>query len=234
MLFSCKSNNKKADIETFDTRFSKVEVECIRHGSLAINFEGYKIMIDPVGEMDGKKTDYSKFGKVDAIFVTHEHFDHMDPKVIGQLSDEHTKIFANAAGCEQLGFGTALANGDKGTLNEKISYEVIPAYNVTSGHLQFHQKGHGNGYLFEMDGLRMYIAGDTEYIPEMMDLGEVHVAFLPCNQPYTMTVKMAAAAAEAIRPQILVPYHLTDTNIGAIKTALDGSGIDVRLHESLR
>jgi len=234
MLFSFKSNAQKADIESFATQHGTVTVECICHGSLAISFDGYLIMVDPVAEMDGRKIDCTKFGKADAIFVTHHHYDHMDPKAISQLSDGHTAIFANGTACEQLGTGTALALGDKGILNDKISYETTAAYNTTPDHLKFHPKGIGNGYIFEIDGLRIYVAGDTEFIPEMKELERIDVAFLPVNQPYTMTVEQATEAARAISPKIFVPYHLTDTKIEAIKKALDGSDIEVRLHESLR
>lgn len=234
MLFSCRSKDKKHDIESFDTQNGTVEVECIRHGSLAINYKGYRILIDPVGEMDGKKTDYSTFGKADAIFITHHHSDHMDPETIALLSDDSTVLCANGTACEMLGKGTVIANGEKGVLNERISFEATAAYNTTPDHLRFHPKGVGNGYIFEIDGLRIYIAGDTEFIPEMKGLGRIDVAFLPVNQPYTMTVSQAAEAAKAIAPKIFIPYHLTDTNIGVIKAALEGSGIEVRLHESLR
>lgn len=234
MFFSCNSKKNLTDTELFPTRNGTVTVHCIRHGSLAIDYNGYIMMIDPVGEMDGQKTDYSSFGKADAVFVTHEHFDHMDPELIGILSKEGTKVFANAAGCSKMGFGEAVTAGCSGKLNDRISYSVVQAYNVTPDHLKFHPKGNGNGYIFDIDGIRIYVAGDTEFIPEMKEMEGIDVAFLPCNQPYTMTVDMAVEAAKAISPKILVPYHLTDTDIKAIRKALDGSGIEVRLHESLR
>lgn len=234
MLFSCNSKKPQYDIETFPTQTGALSVHCIRHGSLAIDFKDYRILIDPVGEMDGQTIDYSAFGKADAVFVTHEHFDHMDPQLIGKLSKEGTRVFANAAGCGKMGFGEAVAAGCSGILNDRISYTVVPAYNVTPDHLKFHPKGNGNGYVFDIDGIRIYVAGDTEFIPEMKEMEGIDVAFLPCNQPYTMTVDMAVEAAEAISPKIFVPYHLTDTNVDAIRKALDGSGIEVRLHESLR
>ena len=73
--------------------------------------------------------------------------------------------------------------------------------------------------------------GDTEDIPEMKDLKDIDIAFLPVNQPYTMTVPQAAKAAKMFSPKILYPYHYGDTKIGELKDALKGSGIDVRIRE---
>ena len=73
--------------------------------------------------------------------------------------------------------------------------------------------------------------GDTEDIPEMKDLKDIDIAFLPVNQPYTMTVPQAAKAARMFSPKILYPYHYGDTKIGELKDALKGSGIDVRIRE---
>ena len=73
--------------------------------------------------------------------------------------------------------------------------------------------------------------GDTEDIPEMKDLKDIDIAFLPVNQPYTMTVPQAAKAARMFSPKILYPYHYGNTKIGELKDALKGSGIDVRIRE---
>ena len=91
---------------------------------------------------------------------------------------------------------------------EGIDIEAIPAYNFTEGHENFHPAGgRDNGYLLSLGGTRIYIAGDTENTPEMMQLQDIDIAFLPVNQPYTMTVDQAAEAVRAIHPTIFYPYH---------------------------
>ena len=72
----------------------------------------------------------------------------------------------------------------------------------------FHIKGEGNGYLLEVANLRIYIAGDTELIPEMEKLGPVDIAFLPKNLPYTMSDQMFVETARLIRPTYLYPLPL--------------------------
>jgi hypothetical protein len=88
-----------------------------------------------------------------------------------------------------------LANGETASV-AGIGVEAIPMYNLTAERLQYHAKGRGNGYVLTMGGKRVYIAGDTEDIPEMRQLRDIDVAFVPMNLPFTMTV---AQAADAVR-----------------------------------
>ena len=120
------------------------------------------------------------------------------------------------------------ANGQWPMVNE-IALEAVPAYNTTEGHLQFHPKGRDNGYILTLDGLRIYIAGDTEDIPEMSDIKDIDIAFLPCNQPYTMTPEQLVRAAKVIKPKVLFPYHYGNTDVSTIPAKLEGEGIDVRI-----
>lgn len=112
---------------------------------------------------------------------------------------------------------------------QKPAYETDPAYNITEGHLQFHPKERDNGYVLTLDGLRIYIAGDTEDIPEMAFLKDIDIAFLPCNQPYTMTLAQTVHAAKMVKPKVLFPYHYGETNVKGIPAQLQSEGIDVRI-----
>ena len=84
-----------------------------------------------------------------------------------------------------------MKNGEVRTV-EGIKIEAVPAYNIVhmrSEGVPFHAKGSGNGYVVTLGGKRIYVAGDTENIPEMSELGTIDCAFLPMNLPYTMTPK---------------------------------------------
>ena len=212
--------------DMFKTKEGKtVTITAIKHASLRIQYDGLEIQVDPVAKY-APETDYSKFPKADVILVTHEHFDH---DTIAALKKDGTEIVANPAVQKMLGFGTALTNGESRVLAKGIKLDAVPAYNTTPGHTQFHPKGRDNGYVLTIDGLRIYIAGDTEDIPEMSALKNIDVAFLPCNQPYTMTPEQLAKAARTIKPKVLFPYHYSQTPVKQVADLLAGSGIDVRI-----
>jgi L-ascorbate metabolism protein UlaG (beta-lactamase superfamily) len=124
-----------------------------------------------------------------------------------------------------------LNNGDSIIYRDDIKIEAVSAYNTTPGREQFHPKGRGNGYVLTLDGLRIYIAGDTEDIPEMANLKDIDIAFLPCNQPYTMTVDQLVNAAKVIKPKVLFPYHYSQTPIQQASLRLAGTGIKVLIRD---
>ena len=215
--------------DTFKTKGGKdVVITAIKHASLRIQYDGLEIQVDPVVEY-APATDYSKFPKADVILVTHEHFDHFDRDAIAALRKDGPEIVANPAVQKMLGSGTAMTNGESRVVAKGIKLDAVPAYNTTPGHTQFHPKGRDNGYVLTIDGLRIYIAGDTEDIPEMAGVKNIDVAFLPCNQPYTMTPEQVAKAARTIKPTVLFPYHYSQTPVKRVAELLAGSGIDVRI-----
>ena len=230
MLFSFFSMSVPYEVEHFKTDGGKdVDITLIKHGTLEIRYDGLSIQIDPVSGL-GKPTDYAKeFPKADVILVTHEHGDHLDKGAISDLRKDDTRLVTNARSVEILGWGTVMANGDKLQLRDDVLLEAVPAYNNTKGHLQFHPKGRDNGFVLTLDGLRIYIAGDTEDIPELSELKDIDIAFLPVNQPYTMTVEQCVRAAKTIAPKVLIPYHFGQTDLSGLPALLPG--IDVRLRQ---
>ena len=215
--------------DTFKTASGKsVTITAIKHASLQIQYDGLEIQVDPVAKYP-PATDYAKFPKADVILVTHEHFDHFDRDAIAALKKGGTQVIANPSVQKMLGFGTVMANGESRVIGKTITLDAVPAYNTTAGRTQFHPKGRDNGYVLTLDGLRIYTAGDTEDIPEMAKLKDIDVAFLPCNQPYTMTPEQVAKAAKTIKPKVLFPYHYSETPIKRVSELLSNTSIDVRI-----
>ena len=108
-----------------------------------------------------------------------------------------------------------------------LKVEAVAAYNTSEGHLQFHPREREDcGYILTIGGSRIYVAGDTELTDEMKALQDIDVAFLPVNQPYTMTVEQAVEAVKAIRPARFYPYHYGQveqtTDLEALKAQLEG------------
>ena len=218
------------EVDVFKTKSGKtVKFHALVHASMRIEYEGRELMIDPVTKLGSKTIDYTAMPKADYILVTHEHGDHFDQAAIKQLTDKKTQLITNERCAEKLGYGRVMANGEKMSLAEDITLEAVPAYNITEGHTQFHPKGRDNGFILTIDGLRIYIAGDTEDIPEMTDIKDIDVAFMPCNQPYTMTPDQLIKAAKTVKPKVLFPYHYGQTDVTAIPSKLKESGIDVRI-----
>ncbi|MDO4971678.1 MAG: MBL fold metallo-hydrolase [Bacteroidales bacterium] len=215
--------------DVFTTKNGKrVEFVAVKHASIRIIYDDKEIEIDPVTKLP-PVTDYATFPKADYIFVTHEHFDHCDAEAVKALSKEETVVVANANSAKILGLGEVMQNGDKKQLAPDITVEAVPAYNTSEGKTQFHPKGRDNGYILSLDGLRIYIAGDTEDIPEMAQVKDIDVAFMPCNQPFTMLPQQLAKAAAMVKPKVLFPYHLSETSVDEICAQLKGLAIDTRI-----
>lgn len=222
----------KEEVDVFRTdNGTDVFVHCIKHGTLSINIGNKWIYVDPVTDKVQPVTDFTSMPKADYILVTHEHGDHLDAKAIEQLTKEGTVLIANPRSSEILGGkGDVMKNGDSKNLGA-WQIEAVPAYNISADKQQFHPKGRDNGYVLTIEGLRIYIAGDTEPIPEMQAIKDIDVAFLPCNLPFTMTPEQLAEAAKTINPKVLFPYHYGKTDIQQAQKLLDNSAIDVRIRQ---
>lgn len=224
---SCASDY---EMDTFKTKSGKeVRFHALVHASIRIQYNGLEIQVDPVRKLGNRTIDYTSMPKADYILITHEHGDHFDKEAIKQLEDKGTMVILNGRCSEMLGYGEKMKNYDQLHLSEDISIEAVPAYNITEGRTQFHPKGRDNGYILTIDGLRIYIAGDTEDIPEMEEIKDIDIAFLPCNQPYTMTTEQLVRAARTIRPHVLFPYHYGQTNVSQLPDELKDDGVDVRI-----
>ena len=235
ILLGCltaSGSNAAQKVDEFTTKSGKkVIITCIKHASIEINYNGTEIQIDPVGANVKPETDYAQFPKANIILITHEHKDHFEREAIACIRTPATSCYSNTAVYNMFRNSIPLKNGDSVQYASDIKIEAVPAYNYTEGRTQFHPKGRDNGYILTLDGLRIYIAGDTEDIPEMADLKNIDIAFLPCNQPYTMTVDQLVKAARTISPKVLFPYHYSETPISQVVMKLAGSGIDVRIRD---
>ncbi len=200
-------------------------IQPLNHSALHFEYRGKQYYVDPAG-----RADWANLPKADAIFITHEHSDHLSPPTITLLKKEGTLIFANESSVKQAGFGTVIAVGEKRPVFD-ITVEAVPAYNLSPDRLQFHPKTRkDNGYVLTFGGKRVYVAGDTEGTPEMKALQNIDIAFLPINLPYTMLPKDAAEAARAFKPKILYPYHQGQSDPAEVKRLLaDVPEIEVRV-----
>ena len=218
------------ETDVIPTSAGDVKITFLGHGSLMFGFKRKIIYVDPFSRV----ADYSKLPQADLILITHEHRDHLDLEALGRVRTEKTAVVLTETCARQVEGGIVMQNGDVHVFNG-MQVEAVPAYNLVhkrENGQPFHPKGVGNGYILTFGDKRVYVAGDTENIPEMKRLEDIECAFLPMNLPYTMTPEMVADAAKAIRPKILYPYHYGSTDTSKLVELLrEQEGIEVRIRK---
>ena len=202
----------------------EITLTFFKHASLSIEINGKYIYVDPVDEY----ANYGQLPKADLILVTHSHYDHLDMAAIDRLHKNDTRIICDKTSAEAFEFDCiTMTPGNTAQPLENVAIEAVPAYNISEGHLQFHPKEREDcGYILTIGGTRLYIAGDTENNDDIKSLENIDIAFLPVNQPFTMTVDQAVDVVKAIRPKIFYPYHYGGTehatDIDRLVRDLDG------------
>ncbi len=216
-LFSCKEAPKDnrnpisapagQESQSLDAKKDYISVHPVEHASFVLHFFEKVIYVDPVGAADS----YTDFQKPDVILLTDIHPDHLQVEILQTLITSNTKIISPNAVTNKLPPALkkqtkVLNNFEEITLGGSV-IKALPMYNLPESAESMHPKGRGNGYLLQEKDKRVYIAGDTEDIPEMRNLKDINIAFVPMNLPYTMTVEDAADAVLDFKPHKVYPYH---------------------------
>ncbi len=224
-ILQTTKDEKAFEKDVIHTQTGNITITFVGHATLVIEFNNMVIHVDPWTQ----QADYSRLPKADLILITHNHFDHLDPKAVDLIMKSTTQIVLTEETYKTLKKGIVMHNGDTKTI-AGVPIQAVPAYNTTKGHEQYHPKGRDNGYILTLGGKRIYIAGDTEDIPEMASLKNIDIAFLPMNQPYTMVPEQVALAVSKFHPKILYPYHYGDTDVSRLQKLMAGeSGTEVRI-----
>lgn len=225
-LFGCgRPKTPEYPSDTITThQGTEVTLTFFKHASLSIAVDGKYIYVDPVSGY----ADYAALPKADIVLVTHSHYDHLDIAAVEKVLTPDTEIVCDRTSAEAFEMNCyTMRPGSVATPRDYVKIEATAAYNTSQGHTQFHPKNREDcGYILTIGGTRIYIAGDTEPNPEMKALKNIDIAFLPVNQPYTMTVDQAVEAVKAIRPTVFYPYHYGEveekTDIDRLVRELEG------------
>lgn len=193
---------------------SKELLEGVSHFKQStIRIKGEKtIYIDPYS-FDGEPKD------ADIIFVTHIHGDHFSIADIKKVAKSDAVLVLPddcAEKARKEGYWNIVSViPSKAYKADGISFETVPSYNIDK---DYHKKGSNwVGYIININSKTYYVAGDTDVIPEMNGI-KTDVAFLPVGGTYTMTAAQAAAAANIIKPFVVVPIHFADI-VGTVEDA---------------
>lgn len=199
--FSIKSQ------DVIPTNDGELKVFPILHGTVAFEWNGMTIYVDPYGGSGA----FSAVGDPDIILITDIHGDHLNTKTLEELNTSNVQLFAPQAVFEKLDEGfkakTTVINNGESVDFKGLNITAIPMYNLPDDETSRHKKGRGNGYILTIGGKRIYLSGDTEDIPEMRALKNIDVAFVCMNLPYTMSIKQASSAVSEFKPSIVYPYH---------------------------
>lgn len=228
-------SGQRPEADSFKMKKGNLVIQPILHGTLAFQYEGNLIYVDPYGGAEA----FQGIAKPNLILITDIHGDHLNEETLDAINTEGIKLVVPQAVADQIAQKyqsqlVILANGEQ-SKQLGIGIEAIPMYNLPESADAKHVKGRGNGYLLHIGKKKVYISGDTADITEMRELKDIDIAFVCMNLPYTMTIDQAASAVLDFKPKVVYPYHyrgnpdMSDTE--AFKKLVNDQNpeIDVRL-----
>jgi L-ascorbate metabolism protein UlaG (beta-lactamase superfamily) len=223
--------------DTIATTNGNLVIHPVHHAGVVFTWNGKRIVADPTTFPPGPNSgaaDFKGANPPDLILITHEHGDHFSVPTLTGLAGPNTVLVVPQSVYGMLpaalqAKAKVMKNGDKGTY-AGINIEAVPAYNTTSERMMYHPKGRDNGYVLNLGGKRVYLAGDTEETPELKNLPNIDVAFVPMNLPYTMTEAAAATWVKDFKPKIVYPYHYGMSDVKKF-AMLVGNASEVRLRK---
>lgn len=176
-------------------------IKWLGHASILIEKDGKNIYVDP-WKLKSDKV------KADLVLITHSHYDHCSAQDIDKIATEKTIVIVTADSLEKVN------KGNKKTISPQVQIDLgwvkisgVPAYNVNK---PYHPKSNNwVGYVIKFPDTSIYIAGDTDLIPEMKNI-KADIVILPVGGTYTMNAEEAAKAVNLINPKIAIPIHFGD------------------------
>ncbi len=227
----------QAQDDSIATANGNLVIHPVHHAGVVFTWNGKRIVADPTTYPPGPNSaaaDFRGAAPPDVILITHEHGDHFSVPTLTDLAGPNTVIVVPQAVFNMLpaalqAKAKVMKNGDHQTYGG-VDIEAVPEYNITPARLMFHPKGRDNGYVLNLGGKRVYLAGDSEEAPELKNLANIDVAFIPINLPYTQTEEAAAQWVKDFKPKVVYPYHTQGMPSGdpAKFASLVGNASEVR------
>lgn len=193
--------------EQFQSGSGDIFVTPVQQMSVVIQTPDGIIYTDPTG--GGGR--YAGHKAPDLILISHEHGEHYDARTLEDLVGPDTRIVVPPYVMERLpesltGSAISLVNGESAELGA-IRIEAIPSYGLSGQAERWHPRGRGNAYLVTVDGQRLYIGGSTEAVPEMLELRDIDIAFMPLYPPYALGPEDAVNVISVMQPRSVYIYQ---------------------------
>lgn len=206
-------------MNSYKTPMGELQIEVLGHSSVVFTINGKTIYLDPYS----KVCSFAGKAPADLILITHNHFDHYDKQAYSKIATKDT-LFVVSSDVPKENERYIVLNNEEACDYEGIHIKAIAAYNINNFRQNgepYHIRGAGNGYILYFDGFTVYIAGDTELIPQMKSVTYPDIAFLPKLAPFTMSDEEFIEAANLLKPKYLYPYHYEDIDLLKLKKYLD-------------
>lgn len=176
-------------------------VKWIGHAGFLMRLDGKNVYIDPFNV--GGTRDHA-----DVILITHPHYDHLSPEDIRLIADQSTTVFVPKDSVGKIPAGRAIGvEPGRHYSHGSLSFDTVPAYNVVENRMHYHPKANGwVGYVLDINGTKVYHAGDTDFIKEMADIA-TGLALLPMGGTYVMDVDQMIEASHAVKAEKVAPMH---------------------------
>lgn len=222
---------------SFNLMDGKIVIHPIAHASFVMETPTGVLYVDTVGEAP----QYEGLPNPDLFLITHRHGDHYNADLLAALPS--APILTNGDVKDMMpedlqARADVIAPGETKEIIA-VGIEAIPSYNISEDRLNFHPKERGDvGFVLNIDGVRVYVSGDTEGTPEMRALENIDLAFVCMNLPFTMTAEQAADAVAEFAPGMVIPYHYRgreggtqDPQAFARILSETGASTEVKLHD---
>ncbi|HEY3819086.1 MAG TPA: MBL fold metallo-hydrolase [Polyangiaceae bacterium] len=212
--------------DRFPTAQGELVVSPLEHASLLFGWAGRAVYVDPTSPAIAD----AALPRADVIFVTEARFDHLDAVAVARLSRPGTLVVGPPRVAEKVHVDVVMKNGDTRDVLG-IVVTAVPMYSVERGPapgLLYHEKGRGNGYVLDFGGTHVYLSGDTECTPEMMQLQHIDAAFVSLSAPTAMTPAEAVRCITAFQPKVVFPYRDRRVDLSELERGLKGGSVELR------
>ena len=218
------STQYQSDI--FATSSGDLEITFIGHGTLMFHHNGLVVHLDPWSEVG----DYTVLPAADVVLLTHDHSDHLDPDALALVRRDDTVVVCPPKCAEALQDPVVMDVGDTREVRG-ITVEAVSAYNMPRENRHVvHPVGEEIGFILTFGGIRVYIAGETDVIPEMHGITDIDIMFIAMDSKYNITPREAAEAVRIVAPRVLYPYHFIDSDLSVLDDLIEPE-TEVRIRE---